>query len=99
MWELSCPDWERRMRAGRSLILDLALNETEATDELLLPGGIAGEAPRLGDAAGEWFREIIRLAFGSWDPVLSVLSIRDIFLLAPKSQSKTTMPLVSSSPL
>jgi phage terminase large subunit-like protein len=84
------------MRAGRSLIPGLPLNATEATDgqayydELLLPDGIDGDAPRLGDATGEWFREIVRVAFGSWDPTSGVRSIRDIFLLAPKGQSKTT---------
>jgi len=98
MWDLSCPNWEQRLRAGRSLIPDLPLNEHQAArgliafDECRLPDGFvsADGPPRLGDAAGQWFRDIVRAAFGSWDPVARERFIRDIFCLAPKGSSKTT---------
>ncbi|HEY0182341.1 MAG TPA: terminase TerL endonuclease subunit [Rhodopila sp.] len=94
MWDLSCPDWERRIRTGASLIPDLPLNREEADlglqifDELRLPD-VAG-MPKLKDAAGQWFRDIVRATFGSWDPRTEERMIRDIFLLAPKGQSKTS---------
>lgn len=94
MWDLSCPDWEGRIRAGKSLIPDLPLIQSEADlalaifDELQLPD-VPGK-PRLGDAAGQWFRDIVRAAFGSWDPVTRTRHIRDIFAMAPKGSSKTS---------
>lgn len=92
MWDLSCRDWESRIRSGRSLIPDLPLDEFQADrglmlfDELRLPD-VPG-TPRLGDASGPWFRDIVRTAFGSWDGHRR--HIRDIFVLAPKGQSKTS---------
>lgn len=94
MWDLSCPDWEDRIRNGRSLIPDLPLNEDEARmglgffDELSLPD--VPEKPRMRHAAGQWFRDIVRASFGSWDPKAQVRHIRDILALAPKGSAKTT---------
>lgn len=95
MWDLSCPDWEDRIREGRSLIPEgLQLNEDEADmglaffDALPLPDGL--DEMTLGQAAGSWFRDLVRVIFGSWDPVTRRRAIRDFFLLAPKGQSKTT---------
>lgn len=94
MWDLSCPDWEDRIREGRSLIPDLPLVESEASlglqifDELQLPD-VPGQ-PKMRDACGRWFRDIVRVAFGSWDPGAGVRHIRDILAMLPKGQSKTT---------
>lgn len=94
MWDLSCVDWEDRIREGRSLIPDLQLIASEASlgaaffDEMRLSD--VPETPRLGEAAGPWFRDIVRAAFGSWDPVAKTRYIRDILTLAPKGQSKTS---------
>jgi phage terminase large subunit-like protein len=94
MWDLSCPDWENRIREGRSLIPDLPLNEKEADlglaifDELRLPD-VPG-LPQMKEACGPWFREIVRAAFGSWFPEQQQRFIRDILALLPKGQSKTT---------
>lgn len=94
MWDLSCIDWADRMRAGGSLIPELPLIEAEASmglrffDEMQLPD-VPG-TPRLGDAAGPWFRDLVRTAFGSWDPVNRTRYIRDILAMAPKGSSKTS---------
>ena len=94
MWDLSCPEWQDRIRAGRSLIPDLPLIETEARmglsffDELQLPD-VPG-LPKMRDAAGQWFRDIVHVAFGSWDQTAQLRYIRDIFAMLPKGQSKTT---------
>lgn len=94
MWDLSCPDWETRIREGRSLIPDLPLNEAEADlglamfDELRLPD-VPG-LPHMRDACGPWFREIVRVTFGSWFPEEQRRYIRDILAMLPKGQSKTT---------
>lgn len=94
MWDLSCPDWESRIRDGRSLVPELPLNETEAAmglaffDQLPLPDGL--DEISLGKAAGPWFRDMVRAVFGSWDPETRKRSIRDFFVMAPKGSSKTT---------
>jgi phage terminase large subunit-like protein len=94
MWDLSCPDWEERLRKGHSLIPDLPLNESEADlglaifDQLCLPD-VPGE-PLMRDACGQWFREIVRVAFGSWFPERKLRLVRDILAMLPKGQSKTT---------
>ncbi len=94
MWDLSCPDWEDRIRTGRSLIPDLPLIETEAKaglqfyEQMILPD-VPG-FPRLEDASGQWFKDIVRAVFGSWDPVARRRHIRDFFVLAPKGSSKTS---------
>lgn len=94
MWDLSCPDWEQRIREGRSLIPDLPLNHAEADiglamfDELRLPD-VPG-LPQMRTHCGEWFREIVRAVFGSWFPAEQHRYIRDILAMLPKGQSKTT---------
>jgi phage terminase large subunit-like protein len=94
MWDLSCVDWEDRIREGRPLIPDLPLFASEAKDavafydEMQLPD-VPG-TPKLRTASGEWFRDIVRAAFGSWDPVNRVRMIREIFAMAPKGSSKTS---------
>lgn len=94
MWDLSCPNWEARIRDGRSLIPELKLNTAEADmglaffDELCLPD-VPG-LPKMRDACGSWFRDIVRAAFGSWFPDRQERMIRDILAMLPKGQSKTT---------
>jgi phage terminase large subunit-like protein len=94
MWDLSCVDWQDRIREGRSLIPELPLLKEEADlglqffDELQLPD-VPG-TPKLRHAAGQWFRDIVRVAFGSWDPANQVRHIRDIFAMVPKGSAKTT---------
>ncbi|CAN5479650.1 terminase large subunit [soil metagenome] len=94
MWDLSCVDWEQRLREGRSLIPDLPLIESEAAmglaffDEMKLPD--VPDTPKMRYAAGEWFRDLVRVSFGSWDPVARLRYVRDIFAMLPKGSSKTT---------
>lgn len=92
-WDLSCPDWEGRLRAGRSLIPDLPLTPhgdraVQVYDRLRL-ADVPG-TPSLGDASGEWFRDIVRAMFGSYDPATRTRYIRELFALVPKKNSKTT---------
>ena len=93
-WDLSCPDWATRLRAGRSPVPTLPLDETAAAravavfDKLQLydvPG-----LPRLAEAAGDWFRDIVRVIFGSWDAAAGLRYVREIFALIPKKNSKTS---------
>lgn len=94
MWDLSRPDWAKRLMAKQSLLPDLPLFEDEASlglgifNEICLPD-IPGTPP-LGEACGQWFKDVVRAAFGSFDPKSNTRLIREIFLLAPKGSSKTS---------
>jgi phage terminase large subunit-like protein len=94
-WDLSCLDWEARIREERSLVPDtLPLYEDEARialeffDNLRLPD-VEGN-PLLRDAAGQWFRDIVRVLFGARDPVSGTRFIRELFALVGKGNSKTS---------
>jgi phage terminase large subunit-like protein len=93
-WNLSCVDWESRLKAGRSLIPDLPLFKAEgdravAVFNKLRLADVIG-TPALGEAVGEWFREIVRALFGGIDPATQERFIREVFLLIPKKSGKTT---------
>jgi phage terminase large subunit-like protein len=91
-WDLSCPDWEQRLKDGRSLVPDLPLNHAAAEaavrgfDALKL-ADVPG-TPYLADLDCDWFREIVRALFGS--VVDGKRMVREPFLLVPKKNSKTT---------
>lgn len=93
-WNLSCLDWQDRIRTGRTLTPDLPLFRDEADravavfDKLRLPD-VPGQ-PVLGDAVGDWFREPLRALFGSYDPEARQRHIRELFMLVPKKNNKTT---------
>lgn len=88
------PDWPERLAAGRSLIPELPIDQATGAravaifDKLRLHD-VAG-TPALADACGDWFREIVRNFFGALDPVTRERWIRELFLLVPKKNSKTT---------
>lgn len=92
--DFSCPDWRERLRDGRSLVPFAPLNPDDAAravaifDRLRLPD-VEGRPP-LSDAAGDWFRDIVAVLFGSYDPEVALRLVCDVFLLVPKKNSKTT---------
>ncbi len=93
-WDTSCRDWRERIAAGQSLCPALPLHEKQAAravavfDRLRLPD-VPGNPP-LAEAGGEWFREIVRALFGSYDEATKQRHIRELFLMVPKKSSKTT---------
>ena len=93
-WDLSCSDWRERLAQGRPLVPALPIDTVAADravavfDRLRLydvPGN-----PRLQDAVGDWYREIVRVVFGSWDKAAGVRYVREIFALIAKKNSKTS---------
>lgn len=93
-WNFAQPDWAERLKAGRSLLPDLPLDAEEANravtiyNRLRLPD-VPGN-PTLGEAAGEWSRDIPRAIFGSLDRRSGIRRVPGIFHLVPKKNSKTT---------
>jgi phage terminase large subunit-like protein len=93
MWDLSCPDWEERLRVHGSLVpelpLDLGAAERAVTVFNKLRLSDVEGTPALAEAGGDWFRDIVRAIFGSVDETGTRL-VREIFCLVPKKNSKTT---------
>lgn len=93
-YSFACPDWQERIRNGESLVPELPLNEAEADravaifNKLRLPD-VPGQ-PTMEEAAGDWFRDILRAAFGSYDSDTNERHVKEVFALVPKKNSKTT---------
>lgn len=93
-FDFACPDWADRLRQGKPPMADLPLDKKAADaavaiyDNLRLPD-VPGQ-PTLGEAGGEWFRDLVRAAFGSTDPISRERQVGEIFCLVPKKNSKTT---------
>ncbi len=93
-WDLSCTDWEARLQSGRSLVPSLPLdlvkgNQAVAVFDKLRLADVPG-TPTMAEAGGDWFRDTVRALFGALDPVSRERMIRELFLLVPKKNSKTT---------
>lgn len=93
-WSTACPDWERRILAGESLVPELPLFEAEAAramrifKRLRIPDVIG--TPTMAEACGPWFFPIVAAVFGCYDPERHERMIKEFFLLIPKGNSKTS---------
>jgi phage terminase large subunit-like protein len=91
-WSFACPDWEERLRRGKTLVPDLPLdselakNAIEIFNKLRLPD--VPENPQMREAAGPWMRDIVRAIFGSL--IDGVRMVPEVFAMVPKKNSKTT---------
>jgi phage terminase large subunit-like protein len=93
-WDLSCKDWEARIKAGKSLVPTLPLFKSEADRGVGVFDGLrlsdVPGTPYLAEACGDWFRDMVRALLGSLDPVTQSRMIRELFALVSKKNSKTT---------
>lgn len=92
--DLSCPDWEQRLRDGRPLVPDLPLDNaraarTEAVFKRLRLADVPHN-PTMAEAGGEWFFAVVRALFGAFQPNTSDRFVRELLLLVPKKNSKTS---------
>ncbi|MET0403167.1 MAG: terminase large subunit [Cystobacter sp.] len=93
-WVTACPDWQARIKERRSLIPELPLVDAQAKraiaifERLRIPD--LDEQPEFRVAVGYWFKEIVGVVFGSWDPERKVRYLREFFLMVPKKNIKTT---------
>lgn len=94
-FSLAVPDWEDRIRSGRSLIPDgIPLHRPYADRALavferLRLADVPGN-PLLKDACGTWFKDIVAAIHGSLDPVTGERHVRECMCLVSKKQSKTS---------
>ncbi len=93
-WNFACPDWEDRIRTGRSLLPALPLwqDEAERAVNILnrlrlhdVPG-----TPTMAEAGGPWFLDSVRAIHGSRNPVTGRRMVPGVFKLVPKKNNKTT---------
>jgi phage terminase large subunit-like protein len=92
-WNFACPGWAEKLAAGQSIIPVLPLYADKAEravrifNKLRVPD-IDGQ-PAFAEAAGDWFRDIVRVIFGSLDDD-GVRHVPEVFALIGKKNSKTT---------
>lgn len=93
-WSLACPDWDQRLREGRSLVPPLPLWDAQAERAVAVLKKLrlydVPNTPTMEEAGGEWFFDIVRALFGSVHPETRQRYIRELLLLVPKKNNKTT---------
>lgn len=92
-WTTACPDWEDRIKSGRSIIPCRPLFPNEAKDALevfksLRVVDVPG-APTVGEIARPWILEFAAAFFGAYDPEKGKRLIRTYFLKVPKKNWKS----------
>ncbi len=90
----ACPDWWDRLEAGQTPMADIPLNAEKAGkalaffNRLRLPD-VPG-TPRLAEACGDWFRDILCAFLASEDPDTKKRLVWELLCMVPKKNSKTT---------
>jgi phage terminase large subunit-like protein len=94
-WTTACPDWERRIVAGRSLIASPPLFPDVAAEALDVFKALkivdAPGSPTFGEACEPWVFDFVSAIFGAEDPDSGKRLIREFFLLISKKNSKSTI--------
>lgn len=95
LWSTAVPDWEDRIRDGRSLVPVLPLFDKVADKALrifkrLRIPDVTGN-PTYGEACGQWVFDFVRAVFGSYDPETKRRMLREFFVLVPKKNGKSAI--------
>jgi phage terminase large subunit-like protein len=93
-WTTACPDWERRIVAGESLIpppiypeqAEHALSIFKQLRVVDLPG-----KPTFGECADQWVLDFVAAIFGAYDAETGKQLIREYGLLISKKNTKSTI--------
>jgi phage terminase large subunit-like protein len=93
-WSTACPDWERRILAGESLIAFPPLFQAEADGALRAFNSmrlvdVAG-TPTMADVSRKWTTDFVAAIFGAYDVEAGRRLITEFFLLISKKNSKST---------
>ena len=94
-WSTACPDWERRIVAGESLVPIPPLFPDEARRGLevfrsLRVADIPGK-PTLGEVGLSWAFDFVGAIFGAYDPERQRQLIREYLLCVSKKNAKSTL--------
>lgn len=92
-WTTACPDWERRIVAGESLVpcaplfpaeADAALDVFKALRVMDVPG-----VPTAGELCRPWLLDIVSSVFGSYDADTGRRLIKEYFVSVSKKNGKS----------
>lgn len=90
-WTTSCPDWERRIVARKSLVPLKPLFPDVAADAMDVFGALrmveADGSPTMGEACLPWVMDLVRVLFGAYDPERRRRLITYYFLMVSKKNS------------
>lgn len=94
-WTTSCPDWEERIVAKKSLmpcepLFPEVADVAERIFKELILVDVMG-SPKMGEVTLEWVIEFVRAIFGAYDPEQKKRLIREFFLLISKKNTKSTI--------
>lgn len=94
-WSTAVPDWEDRIRDGRSLIPALPLFDAYAEKALrifkrLKVPDLIG-TPTFGEVCEEWVFDLVRTLFGCYDPETKRRLLQEFFLMVPKKNGKSAI--------
>lgn len=94
-WTTACPDWERRIVAGESLIPLPPLYPDEAKAALEVFGELrvadAPGSPRMAEACRPWALDFVGSVFGAYDAETGRRKITEFLLLISKKNTKSTL--------
>lgn len=94
-WSTSCPDWEGRIVAGRSLVPCDPLFPDEASAALATFKSLrvvdAPGKPTFAETGDEWIFDFVAAVFGSYDAETGQRLINQFFLCVAKKNGKSTI--------
>jgi phage terminase large subunit-like protein len=93
-WNTACPDWEKRVLNGESLITFPPIFPEEADAALDILGelvlvDVLGK-PTMREASRQWVNDFVSAIFGAYDPESGKRLITEFFLLISKKNGKST---------
>jgi len=94
VYSTACPDWAARLRAGESIIpqpifperAEEALRVFKQLRIVDAPG-----SPTFGEACEQWVFDFVAAIFGAYDAETGRRLIREVLMLIPKKNSKSTL--------
>jgi phage terminase large subunit-like protein len=94
-WTTATPDWEKRIKGGRSIVPCKPLYPNEARAALdvfqsLRLVDVAGH-PTFGETSEPWVLDFVAAIFGAYDAETGNRLIREFFLLIAKKNGKSTL--------
>lgn len=94
VWSTACPDWAERLKKGLSIIPD-PIYPDEGAHALAIFKQLrivdAPGSPTFGESCAPWVFDLVAALFGSYDAQTGVRHIKEVFILIPKKNSKSTL--------